>query len=91
MNIYKKAEQKGCYLESTCVNINLAVWDEIMKGARNANNTKAVKVALLAGVIDNEQAKMEIKNPNYNPYTHKVSENYVIYIHSCIEHFIKIN
>jgi len=91
MNIYKRAINNGCNLECTCVGIGVNKWDELMKGARQANKKKVIKIALLAGVIDNEQAREETKRPYYNPYTHYVTKKHIIYVHSGIEHFISIN
>jgi len=86
-----RAENRGCFLECTCVNINQNTWDELMKNNTKANQKQAVKIALLAGVIDEHEAKKEIKNPWYNPYNHYKTKTHLIYVHSCIEHFIKIN
>lgn len=88
-SIYDKAIQNGCYLETTCV--DCSNWDELMQGHTKANQKKAIKVALLAGVIDEYQYKMEMKNPHYNPYTHFKTKTHIIYVHSMIEHFIKVN
>lgn len=90
-SIYQKAVQNGCFLEATCVGIGVDKWDELMKGAREANKLKVIRVALEAGVIDIEQAKNERKFKSYNPYQHFVTRTHVVYVNSGIEHFIKIN
>jgi hypothetical protein len=89
-SIYQRAKNNGCFFESTCVGCGIGEWERMMKGTRPANQKKVVKIALLAGVIDKEQAREEIKRPYYNPYTHHVSKNYIVYVNSSIEHFIKV-
>lgn len=86
-----KAKNKGCFLECTCVNISQNTWDKLMENSTRANRKDAVKIALLAGVMDEEEAKIEIKRPWYNPYNHYKTKTHLIYVNSCIEHFIKIN
>ncbi len=90
-NIYKRAQENGCEFYATCVDVSRDEWDELMKGARPANKNRVIRVALQAGVIDEEQARTERKYPYYNPYTHYVTRTHIIYVHSCIEHFIKVN
>lgn len=89
--IYDRAINNGCYFECTCVGIGADKWDELMKGSRPANKKKVIKIALEAGVIDREQATAETKRPYYNPYTHYVTKTYIIYVHSGIEHFIRVD
>lgn len=90
-NIYNQAKNNGCYLECTCVDCGSYKWDELMQGHKKANKKEVVKIALLAGVIDEDQAKQEIKKPYYNPYTHYKTDTHIIYVHSMIEHFIRVN
>lgn len=90
MNIYQRAKINGCYLETTCVGCGVNMWDELMEGHKKANRKEVVKIALLSGVIDEEQAREEIKRPYYNPYTHYKTNTHIIYVHSAIEHFIKV-
>ena len=90
-NIYDRAKTSGAYFETDCVSCGGVKWDELMKGARPANKNKVIKIALLAGIIDEEQARLETKNAYYNPYTHYVTKTHIVYVHSGIEHFIKVN
>ena len=89
-NIYQRAINNGCEFEATCVGIGQNKWDELMKGHTKANRKEVVKIALLAGVIDEQQAREEIKRPYYNPYNHYKTKTHIIYVHSMIEHFIKV-
>lgn len=89
--IYQRALNNGCFFECSCVGITSGKWDRLMQGARKADKKKVIKVALLAGVIDEDQAREETKRPYYNPYTHYVTKTHIIYVHSMIEHFIKVN
>lgn len=62
-----------------------------MKGARKADRKKAVKLAFKVGIIpDKWHFQQELKNEYFNPYEHKITASHVIYIHSGIEHFIKV-
>mgnify|MGYP001099698838 CR=1 FL=1 len=90
-SIYQKAFNNGCHLECTCVGITENEWDKLMKGHCKADRKKVVRIALMAGIIDEEQAKNEIKNPYYNHYNHFRTKTHIIYVHSMIEHFIKVN
>lgn len=88
--LYKRALNNGVISEATCVGIGQYQWDKYMKGSTRANRKIAVKIALLAGVIDEEQAKTEIKRPYFNPYNHYKTATHLIYVHSSIEHFIRV-
>ena len=90
MNIYHRAFNNGVSFECSCVGIGINKWDSLMEGATRADRKKVVKIALLAGVIDEAQAQIEIKKPYYNPYNHYKTKTHIIYVHSAIEHFIKI-
>lgn len=89
-NIYQRAINNGCRFVCSCVGIGQEKWDELMKGARHADRKKVVRIALQAGIIDEEQAKEEIKRPYYNPYEHFVTRTHIVYVHSAIEHFIEV-
>jgi len=91
MNIYQRAERNGCRYEANCTQITARKWDQIMEGHTRANRKEVVKFALSAGVIDSEQAKEELKRPWYNPYNHYKTKTHLIYVHSSIEHFIRVN
>lgn len=84
--IYKNA-LKGCYLHSTCVNNIRAA--RIVDNAKHGNRRLIIKIALMAGIIDAEEAKCELQCNGYNPYVHQRTEKYIIYNHSGINYFIK--
>ena len=88
--LYKKALNNGCSFEATCVDVNINTWDKLMANATRANRKLAVKIAEIAGVIDEEQARTEIRKPYYNPYNHLKTKTHLIYVNSSIEHFIRI-
>jgi hypothetical protein len=90
-DIYSRAITNGCEFESTCVDINIKMWDRLMKGATRADRKKVVKIAFLAGVIDEWQYKQEANKPWYNPYNHYKTKTHIVYVNSAIEHFIKVN
>jgi hypothetical protein len=88
--LYRKAINNGCSFETSCVHTTLNEWERLMKGATRANKILVTKIALLSGVIDDEQAAQEIKRPYFNPYNHYKTSTHVIYVHSSIEYFIRI-
>jgi len=89
--LYKRAINNGCEFEAACFDINIQTWDKLMEHATRANRVLAVKIAEIAGVIDEEQARTEIRKPYFNPYSHFKTNTHLIYVHSSIEHFIRIN
>ena len=91
MTIYEQAKRNGCYLEATCVSTSQSEWDNLMQGNTKANRKEAIKIALEAGIIDEDSAKKQLRNQSHNPYEHRKTKTHIIYIESCIEHFIKIN
>ena len=90
MTIYERAKMYGAILVDTCEGIGIYQWQKYMKNHTKADRIKVVKIALLAGVIDKEQARQEIKNTYFNPYKHYKTKTHIIYCHSAIEHFIKV-
>lgn len=91
MNIYQRAKQNGVVFVATCVDIGQYEWDKLMKGHTLANRKEVVKIALQAGVIDEEEAKIQLRRPWYNPYKHFKTKTHIIYVNSAIEHFILVN
>lgn len=89
-NIYQRAKRNGVEFADTCVGIGQYQWDKYMKGHTRANRKEVVKIALQAGVIDEYEAKRQIKNPYYNPYNHYKTKTHIVYCHSGIEHFIRV-
>ena len=77
------------YYETNCTAVTRMQWDELMKGARPCSKRRAVKAALETGVIEEDDAKMELKHKYYNPYRPLQTKTHIIYIHSAIEHFIR--
>lgn len=62
-----------------------------MKGARPCSRKVAVSAAVETGVIEESEGRNELKRPHYNPYQHLRTKTHIIYVHSAIEHFIRIN
>ena len=83
--IYEKAKENGVTSECTCVGIGIDRWDELMNGATRANNKIIERILINNGYLDKEEIK------SYNPYNHFKTETHLIYVHSSIEHFFKIN
>lgn len=91
MNIYERAKRYGVQFVDTCVGCGIYKWEEYMAGHTRANRKEVVRIALQAEVIDEEQAKQELRKPWFNPYNHFKTKTHIIYVHSGIEHFIKVN
>lgn len=92
MNIYERSKTNGFYFQCSCVNCGgVDQWEELMKGHTKANQREVVKIALQAGVIEEWWAREELKKPYFNPYVHYKTKTHLIYVHSGIEHFIKVN
>jgi hypothetical protein len=77
--------------ETNCTSITAQKWDELMKGAKRANRKKVVKAAIETGVITEDEGRRELKSETYNPYEHLKTKTHLIYVHSAIEHFIKLD
>lgn len=90
MNIYDKALLNGAEYEAACTSISKDEWDRLMEGAVKANRKKVVKIALAVGIIDEDQAQAELKHAYFNPYNHMKTATHLIYVHSGIEHFIRV-
>lgn len=81
-NIYEKALRNGVFLEATCVGIGMTEWERLMKNATRANKKTVHKT--LKNEIESDFLKA------YNPYNYFKTETHIIYVHSAIEHFFKI-
>lgn len=75
---YARAARKGCYLETTCVGCGQHEWDRLMKGAVRADKKKLLKA-------------IDAVEEYYNPYDFYRTKTHLIYVHSGIEHFYRIN
>ena len=75
---YRRAERDGVYLECDCTGVSIYKWEELMKGAVRADKKKLLKAI---GLVDEY----------YNPYEFYRTKTHLIYVHSAIEHFYRIN
>jgi len=82
---YNKAIQRGITLECTCMGINISKWEELMKGAVKANTELVNRIIKKSGEIDSYHTDF------YNPYTHFRTKTHIIYVHSGIEYFFRVN
>jgi hypothetical protein len=88
--LFNKGLSSGFIYECTCVGISQNEWDKLMKNHTKADRRIVVKAALESGIIDSEEAVLQIRKPYYNPHTHFKTKTHFIYVYSGIEHFIKI-
>ncbi|MBP6478979.1 MAG: hypothetical protein KA290_14785 [Chitinophagaceae bacterium] len=91
MTIYERAKQFGATFEAACSDVSIYEWEKLMKGHTKANQKKVIDIAEQAGVIDSWWAKKERKHSYFNPYIHYKTKTHLIYVHSGIEHFIRVN
>ena len=75
---YRRAETNGVYLECDCSSITSRKWDVLMEGAIRADKNKALKII---GRVDEF----------YNPYEFYRTKTHLIYVHSAVEYFYRIN
>lgn len=83
--IYKRALEKGVEFECSCVDIKVDKWNELMEGAKKGNHKFITAIAISLGIIPKSWKKFR------NPYQCFVTDTHLIYVHSAIEHFIKVN
>jgi len=78
---------QGMSLQCSCPEISITQWDQLMKGHKRANKKRAERLIKqhLPGLFD--ALALEF----YNPYNCLRTETHLIYVHSGIEYFIKIN
>ena len=82
--LLERAKRNRCDCEASCVGISQQKWDDLMKGHTRANKRMVAEIARMAGVISDEEAAKEKRNPWYNPYNHYKTETHAIYVHSGI-------
>lgn len=75
---YARAMRNGCYLDATCVGISQYKWDELMEGAVRADKKKLLKAI---GEVEEY----------HNPYDFYRTKTHLIYVHSGVEYFYRIN
>ena len=75
--IYQKAMDNGVCLECTCVSTSQSEWDKLMEGAVRADKKKVLKA-------------IGIKEEYRNPYESFRTQTHLIYVHSAVEHFYRI-
>ena len=90
LKIYQRALNGYAEFETDCTAITSWQWDTLMDKHTKANKKIVAKVAHLVGILSSHELKAELKRPYYNPYTHYKTKTHLIYVHSGIEHFIKI-
>ena len=83
--IYERAIANGVELECTCVEIGYGMWELLMEGSTRANSSTVEKILVEQGHLNRDDVKL------YNPYRHLKTEKHLIYVHSGIEHFFRIN
>ncbi len=83
--IYERAEENGIYLEATCVGVGMSRWEKLMAGATRADKRRVEAIMIKHGHLTRFDANM------YNPYDYYKTETHLIYVHSSIEHFFRIN
>ena len=73
------------YLETTCISTSIPEWEQLMEGAVRACKKTVHKILLKHRCLTPEDVKY------YNPYDYYRTDTHIIYIHSSIEYFYRIN
>ncbi len=86
---YDIAKTKGIVLIDTCISSGPEKWDQYMKGTVKANGKK-IRLLIKKHLPD---LYNELTLQFYNPYEKQCyrKEGLLVYTHSMIEYFIKIN
>lgn len=82
---YNKAERNGITFEASCVGITQQEWDVLMEGAVRANHKIVNKLVRNSGQMDKAFTDF------YNPYNHYRTKTHIVFVHSSIEHFFRVN
>lgn len=83
--IYEKAEKNGVSFECSCSGISIDKWNDLMNGTTRADKKKIEKILIDNGSLSKEDTKY------YNPYGYYKTNTHLIYVHSAIEYFYRIN
>lgn len=83
--IYSRAENNGVYLECSCVGIGAEKFDELMLNSTRADRKRVEKILIDNGYLKSEDVRY------YNPYSYYKTNTHLVYVHSSIEYFYKIN
>lgn len=84
-DIYNKAVKNGLTFDCNCTSISSFEWDKLMKGATKANKKKIQKILADNNLWNKKDFKYR------NPYQSYKTKTHLIYVHSSIEYFFKIN
>lgn len=85
LEIYERAMTNGCSLEATCSSIPLSKWEDLMAGAKRACKKTITRILINQDYIDRDWARL------MNPYHFYRTDTHLIYVHSGIEHFFRVN
>jgi len=85
----KQAYNSNIYLQYTCDQITISKWDELMGGAIKASGVKIRK--MIKTQIPSLYKSLALNF--HNPFEHqcKRTKTHLVYVHSGIEFFLKIN
>jgi hypothetical protein len=89
IKIYNQAEQKGISYYANCTSINIKEHEKLMSNSTKANGKKIRQ--LIKKNCPELTDQLTLNFPN--PYEHqsRKKEGMLIYVHSAIEYFFKIN
>ena len=84
-DIYNRAETNGVQYETNCTAVKLWQWENLMQGATKADKNK------VKSIIHQNCPEFENLLIGWNPYDHYKTKTHIIFVHSAIEYFFKIN
>ena len=80
---------ESIYFECACCNISESKWDDLMKGAKKANGSKIRK--MIKDQLPELYEGLCLQYPNPCEHQSQKTETHLIYVHSAIEYFLRIN
>lgn len=89
LKIYNQAERNGIYFYADCTSITITQHEKFMENSTKANGKKIRQ--LIKNNCPDLYENLGLDFPN--PYEHKSrkKDGMLIYVHSSIEYFLKIN
>lgn len=82
---YQRARQHGLTFEGACHQITLPEWERLMEGAVVANKRVITQILREQGHENPDILKWG------NPYQSYRTKTHLVWVHSAIEHFYRIN
>ena len=87
--IYARADRNGITLISTCASVTLTEWESLMTGTTKANGAEIRRLIKKHDPNLYEGLALDFYNPYEGQSVKK--DGLLVYVHSSIEYFFKVN